>query len=159
MRLGCYAQVGVLESDDTLSSQVAIVPTDTFPAFVCDVSDSSAVERLYYMKEMSSRWVLQRNRICRHYETTVLTMVCGTAASRSASCVEIGPTSARTHWVSQRPMVRVSATPTGWRGNCCLERYETHARCRLLLPSLPAPSFIGLMKRSTTFSRDRRSIP
>ena len=60
MRFGCSAQLDVLGSDAPLLSQVAIIPTDTLPAFVCDVSDSSAVERLYYMKEMSTRWVLQR---------------------------------------------------------------------------------------------------
>lgn len=30
--------------------QVGIIPTDTFPAFVCDLADKAAVQRLYQIK-------------------------------------------------------------------------------------------------------------
>lgn len=33
--------------------QVGIIPTDTFPAFVCDLADKDAVQRLYYVKGLS----------------------------------------------------------------------------------------------------------
>lgn len=36
-----------------LRMQVGIIPTDTFPAFVCDLADKDAVQRLYYIKGLS----------------------------------------------------------------------------------------------------------
>lgn len=36
-----------------LHMQVGIIPTDTFPAFVCDLADKDAVQRLYYVKGLS----------------------------------------------------------------------------------------------------------
>lgn len=33
--------------------QVGIIPTDTFPAFVCDLADKDAVQRLYRIKGLS----------------------------------------------------------------------------------------------------------
>ena len=36
-----------------LHMQVGIIPMDTFPAFVCDLADKDAVQRLYYIKDLS----------------------------------------------------------------------------------------------------------
>lgn len=46
--------------------QVVILPTDTFPAFVCDVGDKNAVQRLYEIKEMSASQPL--SILCRNWQ-------------------------------------------------------------------------------------------
>ena len=33
--------------------QVGIIPTDTYPALVCDIESRAAVERIYLIKEMN----------------------------------------------------------------------------------------------------------
>lgn len=39
--------------DSIESGGVGIIPTDTFPAFVCDLADRAAVQRLYWIKGLS----------------------------------------------------------------------------------------------------------
>lgn len=46
--------------------QVGILPTDTYPALVCDISDKSAVEKLYAIKGLSPK--KQLSILCRHLQ-------------------------------------------------------------------------------------------
>ena len=49
-----------------VASQVGILPTDTYPAIVCDIDDRQAVEKLYRIKGLSPK--KQLSILCRHMQ-------------------------------------------------------------------------------------------
>ncbi len=46
--------------------QVGILPTDTYPALVCDIDNRKAVEKLYTIKGLSPK--KQLSILCRHLQ-------------------------------------------------------------------------------------------
>lgn len=66
--------------------QVGIVPTDTYPALVCDISDRSAVEKLYAIKGLSPK--KQLSILCRHLQD-ISTYTLGFPASNVAGQIDL----------------------------------------------------------------------
>ncbi len=75
--------------------QVGILPTDTFPAFVCDVENRDACERLYDIKRISHKKPL--SILCRSFHDVVRALrstiiplcqahTCASAVPKASSC-------------------------------------------------------------------------
>ena len=66
--------------------QVGILPTDTYPALVCDISDRNAVEKLYAIKGLSPK--KQLSILCRHLQD-ISTYTLGFPASNVAGQIDL----------------------------------------------------------------------
>lgn len=66
--------------------QVGILPTDTYPALVCDISDKNAVEKLYTIKGLSPK--KQLSILCRHLQD-ISTYTLGFPASNIAGQIDL----------------------------------------------------------------------
>ena len=66
--------------------QVGILPTDTYPALVCDISDRNAVEKLYAIKGLSP--TKQLSILCRHLQD-ISTYTLGFPASNIAGQIDL----------------------------------------------------------------------
>lgn len=66
--------------------QVGIVPTDTYPALVCDISDKNAVEKLYAIKGLSPK--KQLSILCRNLQD-ISTYTLGFPASNIAGQIDV----------------------------------------------------------------------
>ncbi|KAL3139512.1 hypothetical protein ABBQ38_003835 [Trebouxia sp. C0009 RCD-2024] len=72
--------------DALKAGSVGIVPTDTYPALVCDISDKNAVEKLYAIKGLSPK--KQLSILCRNLQD-ISTYTLGFPASNIAGQIDV----------------------------------------------------------------------